>query len=55
MTAAKLAVGAECTEDPIRRLKKKNLILPEVRREMHAGIRIPRPKERRRNPNKLMI
>lgn len=40
MTSAELAVAAKCTEDPIRRLKKKNLIVPEVRREMHSGIRI---------------
>ncbi len=40
MTAAELAVGAECTEDPIRRLRKKGNLVPEVRREMHSGIRI---------------
>jgi len=40
MTAAELAVTARCTEDPIRRLRKKEYVVPEVRREMHSGIRI---------------
>lgn len=40
MTAAELAIVAKCTEDPIRRLRKKGAIVPEVRREMHSGIRI---------------
>lgn len=40
MTAADLAVTARCTEDPIRRLRKKQCVVPEVRREMHSGIRI---------------
>ena len=40
MTAAELAVAAKCTEDPIRRLRKKELIVPEVRRELRDGIRL---------------
>jgi len=34
MTAAELMIKAECTQDPINRLKKKGLIVPSVRREM---------------------
>jgi len=41
MTAAELAVLAGCTEDPIRRLRKKGLLLPEVRRELNTAIRRP--------------
>ncbi|SMP51898.1 replication restart DNA helicase PriA [Neorhodopirellula lusitana] len=39
-TAAELAVAVGCTEDPIRRLRKKEILIPEVRREMHSNIRI---------------
>lgn len=40
MTAAEIAIMAECTEDPIRRLRKKELLVPEVRRELSQNIRI---------------
>lgn len=40
VTAAELAIAAKCTEDPIRRLRKKNFLVPEVRREMQSSIRI---------------
>ncbi|MEM6778198.1 MAG: primosomal protein N' [Planctomycetota bacterium] len=40
MTAAQIAVLAQCTEDPIRRLRKKGLIVAEVRRELTSDIRI---------------
>ncbi len=38
MTASQLMVEAECTADPIRRLKKKGLLKEEVRREMSGGM-----------------
>jgi len=37
MTAAELMVKAACTQDPIRRLKKKGLLETETRREMTSG------------------
>ena len=37
MTAAELMVEAACTQDPIRRLKKKGLLETETRREMTSG------------------
>ena len=37
MTAAQLMVEAGCTADPIRKLRKKGLVLSEVRRELSAG------------------
>lgn len=37
MTASQLMVEAQCTADPIRRLKKKGLLTSDVRREMSSG------------------
>ncbi len=37
LTAAELMIRAECTEDPIRRLRKKQLLIPEQRREMSSS------------------
>ena len=34
LTAVELMAKAACTQDPIRRLQKKGLLKPEVRREM---------------------
>ncbi len=38
MTASQLMVEAECTVDPINRLRKKGLLKAERRREMSAGM-----------------
>lgn len=38
MTASQLMVEAECTKDPINRLKKKGLLKTDVRRELSAGV-----------------
>jgi primosomal protein N' (replication factor Y) len=37
MTSAELMVEAQCTQDPIRRLRGKGLIIAEVRRELSSG------------------
>ena len=37
MTMSQLMVEAECTQDPIRRLRKKGLLLEQVRREQTSG------------------
>ncbi len=37
LTAADLMVRGECTEDPIRRLRKKGLLIPEQRRELTSS------------------
>ena len=38
MTASQLMVQAECTEGPIRQLRKKGLLTESVRREMATGV-----------------
>ena len=38
MTASQISVAAECTEDPIRRLAKKGLLITEKRREQNTGM-----------------
>lgn len=38
MTAAQLMIEAGCTQDPIRRLQKKNLLKADVRRELSTGV-----------------
>lgn len=37
MTSPQLMVEAGCTQDPIRRLRKKGLLRPQVRRELSSG------------------
>ncbi len=38
MTAAQISVAAGCTEDPVRRLHKKGLLISEKRREQNSGM-----------------
>ena len=38
MTAVQLAVQAECTQGPITQLRKKGMVIENVRREMSAGM-----------------
>jgi primosomal protein N' (replication factor Y) len=42
LTAAQLAELAECTEEPIRALRKKQLVLSETRRVMEMELDLPR-------------
>ena len=38
LTTSQLAVAAECTQGPIRQLRKKGFVVENVRREMSAGM-----------------